>query len=344
MESNETKKIGFWKRIKMSIFNVENYDIFAVEKFSKALGYFIKLIIVFSLLVAGGVTYKFSQIYTKTIDVLKNEIPDFQYAQGSLTINTEDAIIIEEKNETLSKIIMDDTENIDKQKEYQEEIKKYPAALLFLKNGVFINLPNQEEPIYYDYQEMMEQFGIEEFNKEQMLDYINRINVVSLYGAFYLTTAIYLFSIYIIFTFSDVILLSILGFFTSRIARMKLKYMPIVNISIYALTLSIILNAIYMIINMLTGFEIQYFRVMYNAIAYIYVVTAILMIRAEMIKQQIELVKLAEEQKKVKEELEQRQKEEKEKEEQKKKEEKPKDKKKEKKEEDNGVADGSGVV
>ena len=99
-----------------------------------------------------------------------------------------------------------------------------------------------------------------------------------------------------------------------------------------------------MIINMLTGFEIQYFRVMYNAIAYIYVVTAILMIRAEMIKQQIELVKLAEEQKKVKEELEQRQKEEKEKEEQKKKEEKPKDKKKEKKEEDNGVADGSGVV
>ena len=47
MENNGTQKIGFWKRLKMSIFNVENYDIFAVEKFSKALGYFIKLMIIF---------------------------------------------------------------------------------------------------------------------------------------------------------------------------------------------------------------------------------------------------------------------------------------------------------
>lgn len=342
MENNGTQKIGFWKRLKMSIFNVENYDIFAVEKFSKALGYFIKLMIIFSLIVAIGLTYKFAQIYTKTIDILKNEIPDFQYAQGNLTVYSEDAVTIENNNGILSKIIIDDTEDVQKQKEYQEEIKKYETAMLFLKNGVFINLQSQENPIYYEYQEIMKQFGTEEFTKEQMVNYIDAINVTSLYGAFYLTTAIYLFSIYIVLTFSDVILLSILGLFTSRIAKMKLKYMPIVNISIYALTLSIILYAIYMIINMLTGFEIQYFRVMYNAIAYIYVVTAILMIRAEMIKQQIELVKLVEEQKKVREELEQ--KEEKEKEEQKNKEKEPKDKKKEKKEENDDAVDGSGVI
>ena len=342
MEKNETQKIGFWKRIKMSIFNVENYDIFAVEKFSKALGYFIKLMIIFSLIVAIGLTYRFTQIYTKAIDLLKNEIPDFQYTQGNLTVYAEDAVIIENNNGILSKIIIDDTEDVQKQKEYQEEIKKYETAMLFLKNGVFINLSSQEEPIYYEYQEIMKQFGIEEFTKEQMVNYIDAINVTSLYASFYLTTAIYVFSTYIILIFLDVILLSILGLFTSRIAKIKLKYTPIVNISIYALTLSIILYAIYMIINMIIGFEIQYFRVMYNAIAYIYVVTAILMIRAEMIKQQIELARLIEEQKKVREELEQ--KEEKENEEQKKKEEEPKDKKQEKKEENDDAVDGSGII
>ena len=209
-----------------------------------------------------------------------------------------------------------------------------------------INLTNQEELIYYNYEEVMKQLGTEEFTKEQMLRYINTIDAFSLYGAFYLSSTIYLFSIYIIFTFSDVLLLSILGFFTARIAKMKLKYLPIINIAVYSITLSVLLNAIYMIINILTGFEIEYFRIMYNAIAYIYVVTAILMIRAEMIKQQIEFAKLIEEQKKVKEELEQKQRE-KEDEKEKQKEEKPKDKQKEKKDEKNendGVADGSSAV
>lgn len=346
MENNGAKRIGFWKRLKMSIFNVENYDIFAVENFSKALGYFVKLMIVFSLLVAGSLTYRFSKMYTSTIDILKNEIPDFQYAQGNLKINSEEPIIIENEDTILPTIIIDDTENIEEQEKHKEEIKKTPSGCLFLKNGVFINLTNQEELIYYNYEEVMKQLGTEEFTKEQMLRYINTIDAFSLYGAFYLSSTIYLFSTYIIFTFSDVLLLSILGFFTARIAKMKLKYMPIINIAVYSITLSVLLNAIYMIINILTGFEIEYFRIMYNAIAYIYVVTAILMIRAEMIKQQIEFAKLIEEQKKVKEELEQKQRE-KEDEKEKQKEEKPKDKQKEKKDEKNendGVADGSSAV
>ena len=38
------EKIGFFKRIKLSVFNLENYKTFANEKFSKAIKYIFILI------------------------------------------------------------------------------------------------------------------------------------------------------------------------------------------------------------------------------------------------------------------------------------------------------------
>ena len=78
---------------------------------------------------------------------------------------------------------------------------------------------------------------------------------------------------------------------------------------------------------------------MYNLISYIYVIVAVLMIKTDFINRQIELMKLANEQEKVKAELEK----EKEKKEQEEKENKPekKEKKKEKKEKDEGEIDGT---
>ena len=70
----------------------------------------------------------------------------------------------------------------------------------------------------------------------------------------------------------------------------------------YATTLSIVLYLIYGIVNIFTGFTIIYFDVAYNAISFIYVATAILIIRNDLIKQQIEVGKIIEEQKKIKEE------------------------------------------
>ncbi len=108
----------------------------------------------------------------------------------------------------------------------------------------------------------------------------------------------------------------------SKIAAVKLKYKEVFNMSIYALTLSIVLYLIYICVNISTGFTIKYFDLAYQIISYIYIVTAILMIKSDLIKQQIEVGKIIEEQKKVREEKKQEDNEE----------EKPKEDKKEKKE------------
>lgn len=74
--------------------------------------------------------------------------------------------------------------------------------------------------------------------------------------------------------------------------------------SIHSLTLPIILNIIYVILNMVFNIEISYFRTMYTSIAYIYLIASILIMKSDMIKRHQVISKIIEVQNKVKEETE----------------------------------------
>ena len=97
-------------------------------------------------------------------------------------------------------------------------------------------------------------------------------------------------------------MLGILGIILSKIARLKIKFKNAINIGIYAITLPVILNMIYIVVNGLTGFTISNFQWMYTVISYIYVFIAILMIRTDLINRQLQLIKIQEEQQKIREE------------------------------------------
>ena len=66
-----------------------------------------------------------------------------------------------------------------------------------------------------------------------------------------------------------------------------MRYAAIFNMSVYAISLSVLLNTVYIAINIFTNFEIKYFQVMYIAVAAIYLIAAIFIIKSEFIKKQI---------------------------------------------------------
>ena len=68
--------------------------------------------------------------------------------------------------------------------------------------------------------------------------------------------------------------------------------------------ISIILSTIYSVVYSLTGFVIEYFDIMYLLVSYIYIIAAILIIKSDLIKQQMELQKIYKVEKEVKKELE----------------------------------------
>ena len=189
----------------------------------------------------------------------------------------------------------------------------------------------------YVYKDIGNMYGINEFNKEDVLKFIDNANTINLYISFFIASTIYMFILYFISTLVDSIMLAILGYIVARIFGIKIRFKATFNMGIYALTLPIILNLIYIIVNAFTGFEVKYFNWMYTSISYIYMIVAILMIKADFINKQAEVMKIMEEQEKVRKELEEKEckkKEEENKEPTDNKEDIPKEKDKERKKED----------
>lgn len=102
---------------------------------------------------------------------------------------------------------------------------------------------------------------------------------------------------------SDVFILTLLGLISAKICGVNFKIDPMMTLSIYALTLPLILDAILDAINITTGFSVPYFETIRLLIAYIYVIAAIFMIKYDLLKQKEELQKIIEVQKQVKKEI-----------------------------------------
>ena len=137
---------------------------------------------------------------------------------------------------------------------------------------------------------------------------------------------------YLLTTLSNAVLLSAFGYLTTWLARIKMRYVAMFNMSVYALTLSTVLNILYIAVNIFIRFNMEYFQVMYVAVSAIYLVAAIFLLKTEFIKKQAELMKIAEAQEIVRKELEQKEIEKKEQEEKKRRKEKDKEEENKKKE------------
>lgn len=292
----EEKKTLFFKKVKNAIINFDEYQNFSKEKLGTAIKYFLKLMIIFSILISVFLT---ARLY-KEVETLKtsftNECPDFKIENNILIIDGDNKKY--EKNfeyELLGVII--DSESTDLTEEQDEQ---YQRAIAFLKDKMVVKTQDAKTSITYE--DISKNQNINGLSKKSLLEYANSNEMALIYAMFFIATIIFAFIAYSIQILMDIFLLSIIGLIISRIAAIKLKYKEIFNMSVYALTLSIILYLAYICVNIMTGFTITYFDLAYEIISYIYIITAILMIKSDLIKQQIEVGKIVEEQKKVKEE------------------------------------------
>ncbi len=336
----KTKKQGFFMSIKNSIFNFDSYQDFALEDMKRGIFYFLKLTVLFSVIIA--IVFSILQVVI-TIPNVKNfiatDIPDFSYADGILDVKSEDTVTIDNIADQV--LIIADTKDLDETKinEYKDKINLYDIGVLVLKDKVYLKNSYagtglQEIPM----SDIGSIYGKNEFTKQDIVNDINSINMISLCISLAFTVFLGFFITYLIMSILDIIILALLSNIVAMLLRVRMKVSALVNISVHAMTLPIILLLIYAIVLMTTGFEIKYFNIMYRGIAYIYVITAVFLIRQNLIKQQMELTTIVQKQKELKQQLEEKEKEQqepKEKDEQKdKKEDESNDKKEEK---DNNV-------
>ncbi len=332
-EYKELKGMGFFKKVKYSIFNIEKYPEMATEGIGKALTYIAKWIVVLAIVLSVWTLYQTYQMIQEGTSYLENEFPDFSYSDGTLTVDSEEAIIIE--NEQFGKIIVDTkTDSEETINQYLNQINEYGVGALVLKNRVVLKNITMIGEVSYNYQESLNSMNLTEFNKQDVINYVQNGEINTLYFSVFVSLFIYGFSMYFINTLWYAIIIGIIGYFTMWILKMKMRYVAVFNMTIYALTLSTILNIIYLIINICFNFTIEYFSIMYVTVATIYLLAAIFILKTELMKKQAEVMKIVEAQQIVKKELEEQEKkkeqEEKEERQKKDKEEETKNKKQEK--------------
>lgn len=208
-----------------------------------------------------------------------------------------------EDEDSVIPIIIVDTKEDANTDEYMQKMKAYDTGILLLSDKAIIvskALTNEEILRYSGV------FTLNIEGKEEFLNLISLENMIPLYIVFVITIVIYLLIVYVLSNVIDAVVLGALGYLFARIVKLRLKYKATFNIGTYALTLPIILNLIYIVVNTFTGFEIRYFQWMYTSISYIYVAVAILMIKTEIINQRIQLIKLKEIQEQVSKEAEEK--------------------------------------
>ena len=296
-ENEEMQRQGFFKKVWTSITKIEKYPDMASQGLGKAFIYLCKIIAILAIVLCLGMMFQTYQILQEGIQYLQNEFPEFSYKDGILKVSSEQMLMISEKDSYVGKTIIDTN--------------------------------TQEEQTKNQY------LNETEFNKQSMINYVNGSQIIGVYISVFITIFIYSFMIYLITTLSNVVFLSIFGYLTTWMARIKMRFLAVFNMSVYALTLSIFLNILYILVNIFVDFNMEYFQVMYVSVAAIYLVAAIFLLKTEFIKQQMELMKIVEVQEMVRKEMEE--KEQAEKQEQEKKDTEKKDKEQEKEDENKDV-------
>ena len=307
----QTKEDSFIKKIISSIKDFEKYPEMAVKPFSMVLSYLIKLMLIFTFVVTAISVYNVSININNGIEYFKDEIPNIEFVNNKLKVDSKEKIVVN-PNTILHLIIIDTNELAEEQiQSYKEETNKYDTSAIILKDKVIINTGSGI--IQYEYEKIANIYNLGNMTKQEMINYFTGTNLSMLYVGIFIISFIWLFIAYLISVLCDSLIFGIIGYVTALILRLQIKFVAMIKLAIHALTLPILLNLLYIIVQALFNFEIKYFDIMYIGVTYIYIITAILMIKSDLIRRGQELTKIIEEEKRVKAEL-QRKREDKEKE------------------------------
>lgn len=314
---NSQEKIGFFKRLKIAVCNLENYGLFLGERLSQAFKYFFLLLLLITILIIIAGSYKYYNMLNTAISYVKNELPDFSYNDG--TMKFENNVNAYDKEYSFKLYINTDDEISDETlKLYKDDICSVENGVILLKDKIIYTIQKnkdvsdqtnvilegnyQKEIEENSYSEIFDLINLNSFNKQDLINLIDDIEIYNVVTIYAISNFINVYFNNVLYSLAYLILIASSGYLISRICGIKLKATPLIALSIYSLTLPTIFMGVYNVVYVLIGFYIKHFDVMYFLIAYVYLIAAIFIIKYDLMKQTQELEKILEVQKQVREE------------------------------------------
>lgn len=166
----ETKKMSFFIRVKNAILNFEEYKTFSEEKTSFAIKYILKLVLIFTFIIAIALTWKVVGEANILINNFKNECPEFSFQDNILVIEGDTKKFIKGDESGYFGFIVDSEEeslsNIDESGDYQR-------VIAVLKDKIVIkNVDNIETSTTY--KQLSQNYDLNSIKKDTLLDFLSR--------------------------------------------------------------------------------------------------------------------------------------------------------------------------
>lgn len=308
------KKINFFKKVWYSITKFDKYLSMGLEGVGRAIKYLLQITAIFVLVIAIVGLHETNKNLDAFKQNIEENVPQFKYSEGIVKLEGSENKVykLQDKNFGFGTIIIDlNTEDETVIKEYENSVLS-PATseqslsttnsnmgLIILKDKIIqvSKLSESEETksvVTLTYDEVLQNiFGSSniELTKQDLLNYLEGEGKTYIFIVNFVSYFVAYFILYIASGIIYVLLLALIGYLTGIFTKMKLRFSVVFNMSVYAFTLSNILNMIYFVANYFAGITIKYFDIAYIAIAYVYLVTIIFLIKTDFFKKQQENLK-----------------------------------------------------
>ena len=307
----KVEKRSFFKKLWYSITKFEQYPLMSAEGLKRAIKYLIMLISLVTIFLVIGSALQMRTLMNNFANYVQENIPEFSYSDGKISMEMEKTIIIDEvQYDGIDRIVINTLIENDEPKEQLEKDNKINGTtIFFFRDEIILKTKSENNETLrqpYTYNAFISNYtgeNIQKFEKTDFVQYLTSNKMMTFYVQYGLSIFIYLFIINITVGVLDALEIAILGWITATIARIRMKFSAMYNMAIYSLTLPMILNILYIVINYFTDFTITYFQVGYITIAYICLAAAIFILKDDFIKKMQEVEKIKQEQLKVREEI-----------------------------------------
>lgn len=200
---NPPKKMGFFKRLQVSVFKVENYGEFVLEKTKVAIEYFFKLMLLVAIISSIASTYQIHKIATRGFNYLKNEMPDFTLTDGKITFSEDteaydkdlDFYVLYSTKTEVSDSIVEDLE---------KKIEKYSTGIIYLPDRIVYYDGNAYS--YFKYSDLISEYGLDITTKQSLIDIVDNLGIQGVDLAYFVSTFVSIYVVNCITVAFDVIL------------------------------------------------------------------------------------------------------------------------------------------
>ncbi len=220
----DESNLGFFSRLYYSITSFDKYRYFLRQSTSKAVVYLLLITMFIAVIVSVQAGIQSGKIIDDIITGISGKIPDFQLADGKLEVNGKMPIIIDDGT---TPIIIDTSPNVD-----EKILDGYDSAILITSDKIisksYVNKSVTD----------LSQFKGMVINRQMIQQSLPLIKP-------FVNIAIVFVGIFIVCgKFITALIVSLFGMIINSARNTRLTYRSIFKISVYSMTLPLILGAV----------------------------------------------------------------------------------------------------